>query len=209
MCEGDICVGEDVISRASSSENAGGLEVEMNVLQSGANVAVTQLKSNNQPWGPTRLFPSSAALCRRPGRVSKPPLSHSDSGGKRKKCPSLTFTQEIHHSVFWMWTKRLQERDTTVSVQQCACHGHRLWTFLTIYTFTSPVWHSPETLMSFTHQCQCDRRARPTQSTYLSVHVLLLSIHLVINLSAHFSFWSIWFWSEERAHWSKMSVGFN
>lgn len=49
MCDGDICVGEDVIPIASSSENAGGLEVEMNVLQSGANVAVTQLKSNNQP----------------------------------------------------------------------------------------------------------------------------------------------------------------
>lgn len=52
--------------------------VKMDVLQAGANVAVTQLKSNNCDEGQLCFFfffpPSSAALCRRLGRVSKPPL---------------------------------------------------------------------------------------------------------------------------------------
>lgn len=63
-----------MILKASSSDNAGGLEVEMNVLQTGANVAIAQLKSNNHDEGQLCFFSSSAALCRRLGTVSKPPL---------------------------------------------------------------------------------------------------------------------------------------
>lgn len=51
---------------------------EMNVLQTGVNVAVTQLKSNNcdevQVFLLLFFSPSSAALYRRLGSISKPPL---------------------------------------------------------------------------------------------------------------------------------------
>lgn len=61
--------------KANSSQDAGGLEVEMSVLQTGANVDITQTEGWYRRQGPTcLLFLSSATLCRRPGRVSKPPL---------------------------------------------------------------------------------------------------------------------------------------
>lgn len=119
-CDGDIFVGEGAIPVASTSENAGGSEVEMNVLQTGANVAVTQLKSNNCDEGQLVFFFSlPLLLCAGDWAEFQSLLfSHSDSVGRRekkKKCPSPTFTQEIHHSVFCTWTKRFQKPKTIVS----------------------------------------------------------------------------------------------
>lgn len=101
----------------------------MNVLQTGANVAVTQLKSNNRDEGQLIFF--FFLLCcsvQETGQSFKASsfltLTQSERERRRrrrrKKCPSPTFTQEIHHSVFCMWTKRFQERETIVSRVQYA-----------------------------------------------------------------------------------------
>lgn len=78
----------------------------MNVHQTGANVAVTQLKSNNHKESQLSFFPPSLLCCsvQETGQGFKASSSLTDSGGRRekkkKKCPSPTFTWEIHHSVF-------------------------------------------------------------------------------------------------------------
>lgn len=67
----------------------------------GANVAVTQLKSNNHVEGQLVFFSSFLPpLLRCTGdwaQFQSLLFSHSDSVG-RKKCPSPTFMLEIYHS---------------------------------------------------------------------------------------------------------------
>lgn len=94
----------------------------VNVLQTGANVAVTQLKSNNCDEGQFFFLfffsSSSAALYRRLGWVSQPPLlslTQLEEERREKKCQSPTFTLEIPHSVFCMWIKRFREWKIIVS----------------------------------------------------------------------------------------------
>lgn len=109
--------------------------VKMDVLQAGANVAVTQLKSNNCDEGQLCFFffpfffPS--LLCcsvQETGQSFKASsfLTLTQWQGERrekKKCPSPTFTQEIHHFAFCVLTKKIPGvKDDGLRCSVC-CHS--------------------------------------------------------------------------------------
>lgn len=189
-CDWDIFVGEDAISIASSSEHAGGSEVEINVLQTGANVAVTQLKSNNCDEGQLVFFFPPLLLCAGDWAEFQSLLfSHSDSVGRRekkKKCPSPTFTQEIHHSVFSMWTKRFQERKTIVSCVSWSS-SQNLSHYSQTHCLTFP-WDSDALYASEPVWPLCS-----PYSKYLFIYACTLLMYSHCNLFIHtFCFLSIW-----------------
>lgn len=198
-CDWDIFVGEDAVSKASSSENAGGLEVEMNVPQTGANVAVTQLKSNNGDEGQLVFFFSPSLLCcsvQEPGQSFKASsfltLTQSEGERRRKQCPSPTYKLEIHHSGFCLRILKLKERQTIV-IQVLhvrvllptflTVHSHKHTHCLCCLTFpwlspalyaSVPVWH-------------------PIWGTWLSMHTFRkYSLYsLFICTLCFFSMWSL------------------
>lgn len=88
----DIFVGKDATSIASSSESAGGSKLEMYVLQTGANVAVTQLKSNNRDEGQLSFFSLLCCSVHEAGHSFKASsfLTLSQSKGERRKKVSFS-----------------------------------------------------------------------------------------------------------------------
>lgn len=168
-----------------------GRMVEMNVLQTGINVVVTQLKSNNCNEGQFFLFFFLPPLLLCTGdwaEFQSLLFSHSDWVGRKEK------EKSVHHFLFSVYELKDSRSERLLSPMFStlpASHGlsHYSLTHTQIHMRTHTVWHSPETLMA----CPpCDHCSLCIQSTCFSMHVLFLFIHPVIYLSAHFVFLSIW-----------------
>lgn len=177
-----------------------GRMVEMNVLQTGVNVAVTQLKSNNCDEGQFLIFFSFLLCCsvQETGQSFKASsfLTLTQLEGERRKKKSV-FLPHLHwkfiilFSVDKLKDSRSERLLSPVFSSLPACRGlsHYSLTRTQIHMRTHTVWHSPETLMPcppWDHCSSC------IQSTCFFMHVLFLFIHPVIYLSAHFVFLSIW-----------------
>lgn len=164
----------------------------------GANVAVTQLKSNNHVEGQLVFFffsPSSAALYRRLGTVSKPTLF--SLWLSRKKKVSFSY---IHARNLSFWCLSVDYEQEAIDSSSVRC------TYLHI---TVTVGHTCSAHENF-DSLWCLLYRLPVSQFLLTVLKVLaylgkycfLSIHLVIYVSTHFSFWVHGPGSrfEERAH---------
>lgn len=90
----------------SRSDNAGGSKVEMNVPQTGANVTVTQLKSNNHDEGQLCGFFIPPVLLGAGdwAEFQSLLLSHSESVGRReKKKVSFSYIRKRNLSLFFLY----------------------------------------------------------------------------------------------------------
>lgn len=108
--------------------------VKMDVLQAGANVAVTQLKSNNCDEGQLCFFfffflPPLLLCAGDWAEFQSLLFSHSDSVARRKKkkkCPSPTFAQEIHHFAFCVPPKKIPGPKDDCLRRSVGCHSLRV-----------------------------------------------------------------------------------
>lgn len=160
----------------------------------GANVAVTQLKSNNHIEGQLVFFfffsPSSAALYRRLGTVSKPTLF--SLWLSRKKKVSFSY---IHARNLSFWCLSVDyEQEAIVSSSVCCTYLHIT---VTVGHTCSVQVHMRTLTLSDAYYVSSPGEpvfAHGTQSTCLSRHVLFLK-YSPCNLCIHtFFFLSTWSW---------------
>lgn len=187
-CDWDILVGEDVVSEASSSDNAGGSELRWMFFRLGQMSLLHNWRVITTTRANSVYFSSSAALCRSLGRVSKLPffsLWLSRKEREERKCPSPTFAREIHHPVFRMRTNRFQEWKTDVSQN---LHG--------LIQILKPIARSLRhtlTLFDIPLRRLCIGCSSASYSKYLFIYAWTLYIYSPCNLFiCTFSFLSIW-----------------
>ena len=158
---------------------------------------ITAMRANSAFFFFLFFFPpSSAALCRRLGRVSKPPLFSLWLSGKEKEEKKKSVLLPHSHRKFIIllsvcWLKRFQEWKTMVSGVQCAVTPCMSWPpSLNLF---SPFAHTHSlTLSDIPSRLWCLLRLVGIQSACLSMHVRLL-IYSPCNLFIHtFCFLSIW-----------------
>lgn len=132
---------------------------EMNVLQTGANVAVTQLKSNNCDEGQLDFFFFFPPLLLCAGdwaEFQSLLFSHSDSVGRREKKKSVLLPHShrkfiILFSVCGLKDSRSERLLSPVfsTLSLPACHGHHLQPFLAIRSLAHKHSHMRSRCLTF------------------------------------------------------------
>lgn len=118
----------------------------MNVLQTGANVAVTQLKSNNCDEGQLVFFFPPLLLCAGDWAAFQSLLfSHSDSVGRRENKKSVLLPHS-HRKFIILFSLCSLKDSRSERLLSPARHGHHPETFLTIRSLTNTVFDIPPRL---------------------------------------------------------------